>query len=134
MNKTKLLLDVLAGISYSLIIVGLFRSIQLWSPHKWTLITGMTIQIGIVIANLLYSFKIKRTPFTRIMKLSLFWLTIGVLCLKMSTLEYVKVRYREYPRFVKAYELYYKDKTNGYKKSYAIKVWENEVLSDDYNI
>lgn len=131
MNPTKLGLDILTGVTYSLIIIGMHRSIELWSPHKWTLIIGMSIQICIAITNLLYSYKIKRAPFTRVLKLSVFWLFLGIIFLKSSTLQVVKVSYRENKRFVKAYELYYKDPSNRYKRNLAQKIWREDVISKE---
>jgi uncharacterized membrane protein len=101
-----------AGTALSTICVGILFKLQRWPGSDINLLAGLILSLIVLIIAIIRFVKSKdlfyRQIFIRFSIIGIF----GVLMYFTSTLSLVKIQYRQYPDYIKAYEEYSKNPTN----------------------
>ena len=95
-----------AGMAFSAICMGILFKIQRWAGANLMLIDGLVPTFIILIIALIKYFKTKGKFYIEILKRTAIIGALGLLFFYTSTLTIVKIRFRNHPDYIKAYEMY----------------------------
>ncbi|HON20965.1 MAG TPA: hypothetical protein PLW70_06510 [Bacteroidales bacterium] len=95
-----------AGMAFSAICMGILFKIQRWAGVNLMLIDGLVPTFIILIIALIKYFKTKGKFYIEILKRTAIIGALGLLFFYTSTLTIVKIRFRNHPDYIKAYEMY----------------------------
>jgi hypothetical protein len=101
-----------AGIALSIALLGILFKLQQWPGAQINLMVGVFGSFVLLIIVSIKYFETKAVYYKGIMIRTLVIGGLGLAMIFISSLSLIKLRYRKYPEYIKAYELYTKNPQN----------------------
>jgi len=95
-----------AGMAFSVVCSGILFKTLHWPGADFMLINGLVPTLIVLIIALIKYFKTKGKFYIGILKRTAIIGTLGLLFVFTSSLTFVKIRFRNHPDYIKAYEMY----------------------------
>ena len=106
LSKLRIIGAIVAGMSLSPICVGILYKIQNWTGANINLEIGLISTLIVLAIALFKYFKSKGEFYIRIFKRIAIIGSFGLIFLCLSNLTIAKIRFRNHPDYIKAYEMY----------------------------
>lgn len=101
-----------AGTGLAAICIGILFKLQNWTGANTNLISGLVPTLIVLVIALVKYIKTKGVFYIRILKRIAIIGTLGLILFCLSNLTITKIRYRNHPEYIKAYELYLENPQN----------------------
>ncbi|MBV6483895.1 MAG: hypothetical protein KFKLKKLM_00356 [Flavobacteriales bacterium] len=111
-SKSRIIGGIALGLSLSFAVIGFLFKAQRWPGTSFHLIISIISGVIILIISLIKFFKTKANYYKNALIRIVISTSISILILVIPNLTFVKIRFRNHPKYIEVYERYIKDPSN----------------------